>query len=183
MKNEEKHKAIAIPVSFLDEKNPKFLTVKDRRFKEWVFVTGGCRKKEIVNPLRCALRELEEETRGVVNIKSGTYSYFNFSLEDVHMTLIYHVYILDYNIPRSEQLDLVKNFYESKIITDSRKRQGLSVKRVYDENEMMSFETLQEFSSKERVWSLIRTNVLDNPDFYAALSSTNRKSFNVTHSK
>lgn len=43
---EEKHKAIAIPVSFFDGK-PRFLTVKDRRFKEWIFVSGGCRKRRI----------------------------------------------------------------------------------------------------------------------------------------
>ena len=36
----KKYKAIAIPVSFVDEK-PKFLTVRDRRFKDWIFVTGG----------------------------------------------------------------------------------------------------------------------------------------------
>ena len=57
---EEKHKAIAIPVSMIDSV-PMFLTVRDRRFREWLFVTGGCRKKEVVCPLKCALRELEEE--------------------------------------------------------------------------------------------------------------------------
>jgi 8-oxo-dGTP pyrophosphatase MutT (NUDIX family) len=183
MRKEEKHKAIAIPVSYSDSQNPKFLTVKDRRFKEWVFVTGGCRKREIVNPLRCALRELEEETRGVVNIKHGTYSYFNFSLEDVHMTLIYHVYILDVDIPTSEQLQLVKRFYEQKAIVDKRKVEGLPVKRVYDENDMMNFETLGEFINRERVWPLIRNNILNNPEFYSALSSTNRKTFNMCTSK
>ena len=55
----KKYKSIAIPVSFSGDK-PRFLTVRDRRFKEWIFVTGGCRKREIPNPLRCALRELEE---------------------------------------------------------------------------------------------------------------------------
>ena len=64
----KKYKAIAIPVSFVDGK-PRFLTVRDWRFKEWIFVTGGCRRREIYNPIRCALRELEEETRGVISLK------------------------------------------------------------------------------------------------------------------
>ena len=38
----KKYKAIAIPVTFTGDK-PKFLTVRDRRFKDWIFVTGGCR--------------------------------------------------------------------------------------------------------------------------------------------
>jgi 8-oxo-dGTP pyrophosphatase MutT (NUDIX family) len=71
----KKYKAIAIPVSFATGK-PKFLTVRDRRFKDWIFVTGGCRRREIFNPLRCALRELEEETRGVVSLKNGEYTEF-----------------------------------------------------------------------------------------------------------
>ena len=41
MRNHEKHKAIAIPVSFLDGKSTKFLTVRDRRHCEWTFVTGA----------------------------------------------------------------------------------------------------------------------------------------------
>ena len=44
----KKYKAIAIPVTFIGDK-PRFLTVRDRRFKDWIFVTGGCRRKEIPN--------------------------------------------------------------------------------------------------------------------------------------
>ena len=50
----KKYKAIAVPVTFIGDK-PRFLTVRDRRFKDWIFVTGGCRRREIPNPIRCAL--------------------------------------------------------------------------------------------------------------------------------
>ena len=82
------------------------LIVHDRRYQEWTFVTGGCRRREVINPLRCAVRELEEETRGTVNLKRGTYSYFQFAtkykgpgdseadIED-DVTSIYHVYVID----------------------------------------------------------------------------------------
>ena len=73
----KKHKAIAIPVTFAGD-TPRFLTVRDKQFKEWIFVTGGCRRREIFTPLRTALRELEEETRGVVSLKEGEYTSFKF---------------------------------------------------------------------------------------------------------
>lgn len=185
---EEKHKAIAIPVSFFDGK-PRFLTVKDRRFKEWIFVSGGCRKREIQNPLRCALRELEEETRGVVNIKQGTYSEFtvvtkNHTQEEidknikdgVEVILIYHIYILDYNISKYRQQELIERFNYEKMKTDERKRNRLPIKRTYDENDQMSFDTLDEFYKKKR-WNFISEQVVENPDFMVALNTLNRKNF------
>ena len=118
----KKHKIVAIPVSFVDDK-PRFLTVRDRRFKEWIFVTGGCRKSEISNPIRCALRELEEETRGVVNIKRCMYSYFNFNVFDQDGTpLVYHVYIIILDINKFLQRGIIKDFYLEKGKMDAKKK-------------------------------------------------------------
>ena len=75
---EIRHKAIIIPVIKSDTSESKFLTVKDSRHQEWIFVTGGCKKSEVDNPLKCGLRELEEETRGVINIRNGEFSEFQF---------------------------------------------------------------------------------------------------------
>ena len=183
MKKEEKHKAIAIPVSFVDGK-PRFLTVKDRRFKEWIFVTGGCRKREVYNPLRCALRELEEETRGTVNLKQGTYSEFCFKSknhpgdEPDDVILVYHVYIFDFNVNRARQVELIRRFDEEKSRMDARKRAKLPIKRTHDENDIMSFDTLDEFCKKKR-WDFITRNVLENPDFMNAVNTLNRKSFSI----
>ena len=108
----KKYKAIAIPVSFADGK-PRFLTVRDTRFKDWIFVTGGCRRREILNPIRCALRELEEETRGVVSLKSGQYTEFKFiHKESPTVDLEYNVFIFFVNYSRSEQQGQIKKFYE-----------------------------------------------------------------------
>jgi len=99
----KKYKAIAIPVSFHDEK-PRFLTVRDARFKDWIFVTGGCRRREIMNPIRCALRELEEETRGVIALKNGEYTEFKFVVrESPAVELEYNVFIFFVNYNRLEQ--------------------------------------------------------------------------------
>jgi 8-oxo-dGTP pyrophosphatase MutT (NUDIX family) len=182
MKKEERHKAVAVLVSFVDDR-PRFLTVRDRRHKEWIFITGGCRKREIGNPLYSALRELEEETRGVINLKRGVYSSFDFSVmsterDESHVTLVYHVYVIEYNVPRFVQLALIRRFNIEKIKTDKRKKEHLPVKRCYDENDYMSFDTLDEFNSRTQ-WPFIVDNVLNNPEFIPALTSLNRHTFYI----
>ena len=182
---EERHKAIAIPVTYADGK-PRFLTVKDRRFKEWIFVTGGCRRREVYNPLQCALRELEEETRGVVKLRKGTYSSFDFRCNNhpgdeepgVDVSLVYHVFIFDVNIPRAQQMGMIERFDKERFKTDERKRSKLPIRRTFDENAEMCFDTLDEFNRKTR-WDFIVKNVIDNPDFLVALNTLNRKTFSI----
>ena len=174
----KKYKAIAIPVSFVDDK-PRFLTVRDWRFKDWIFVTGGCRRREILNPLRCALRELEEETRGVVSLKNGEYTEFKFTVkESPTVDLEYNVYIffVDYN--RAEQHSQVKKFYEEKQKTSLKKLMNQPINKTHDENDYMSYDTLEEFNTRKR-WKLIVDNVLKNPQFYACITSLNRKTFSI----
>jgi len=174
----KKYKAIAIPVSFADDK-PRFLTVRDRRFKDWIFVTGGCRRREIFNPLRCALRELEEETRGVVSLKNGEYTEFKFTVkESPTVDLEYNVYVffVDYN--RSQQQTLIKKFYEEKQKTNLKKINKQPIKKTFDENDYMSFDTIEEFNTRKR-WKLIIDNVLRNPEFYSCVTSLNRKKFSI----
>ena len=174
----KKYKAIAIPVTFTGSK-PKFLTVRDRRFKDWIFVTGGCRRREIPNPIRCALRELEEETRGVVSLKKGEYSDFKFIVkESPGVDLEYNVFIFFVNYSKSEQAELIKKFNDEKQKTNLKKIQKQSFKRTYDENDFMTFETLHEFSSKKQ-WDRIYKNILSNPEFYACVQTLNRKTFAI----
>lgn len=172
----KKYKAIAIPVTFAEER-PRFLTVRDKRFKDWIFVTGGCRKREIFNPLRCALRELEEETRGVINLKHGEYTEFVFTVqESPGVDLIYNVYVIYVNYKRPEQLDLIAHFNDEKNKTNNKRLANVPIKKTYDENDFMCFDTLEEFNVKKR-WDLIIENVIKNPEFYACVTSGNRKTF------
>ncbi|MBQ45918.1 MAG: hypothetical protein CMP10_00235 [Zetaproteobacteria bacterium] len=172
----KKYKAIAIPVSFTGDK-PKFLTVRDRRFKDWIFVTGGCRRREIPNPIRCALRELDEETRGVVNLKKGEYTDFKFIVkESPGVELEYNVFVFYVNYTKQEQDELVRKFNEEKQKTNLKKIQKLPIKRTHDENDFMNFETLTEFNKKKQ-WDRIVKNVLNNPEFYSCVTSIHRKNF------
>jgi 8-oxo-dGTP pyrophosphatase MutT (NUDIX family) len=165
----EKHKSIAIPVSFIDGV-PHFLLVHDRRHSEWTFVTGGCRHREIVDPIVCALRELEEETRGIIDLEDVTYTYFNFSLlqtdlETDDYTAVYHVYIIYFETTIAYQNYLVDRFYEEKQKMD---RREMTYRKQYDENDKMDFDTLEGFKSRN-VWPLITDNILNNDEFYKHL--------------
>ncbi|NBS67824.1 NUDIX domain-containing protein [bacterium] len=179
----EKHKAIAIPVSFINDR-PYFLLVHDRRYKEWTFVTGGCRKREVYNPIRCAVRELEEETRGILNLKKGTYSYFKFqtlqrefdTAGDEFMA-VYHVYIIYVPLSLEDQRNLVTRFEEEKRKMDLKQ---MCFRKQYDENDLMDFDTLDGIK-RRKIWPMITSFVIENPDFHTALNSANRQTFSLKY--
>lgn len=189
---ETRHKAIVVPV--IQGPGPgetKFLTVRDSRHQEWIFVTGGCKKSEVECPLRCGLRELEEETRGVVNIKSGEYSEFQFEstfrspeetrkdrLEGIVVTLVYHVYLIPIHITQEEQRNVIRDFHIHKNKMELSKREGGHIKKAYDENDDISFDTLEEFNKKVR-WKLIVHNIIENPLFYENMDSSKMQNFNI----
>jgi hypothetical protein len=79
---------------------------------------------------------------------------------------------------KSEQSSLIKKFYEEKQKTALKKIQKQPIKKTFDENDFMSFDTLEEFNSRKR-WKLIIDNVLKNPEFYACVTSLNRKTFSI----
>lgn len=172
----ERHKAIAIPVCFI-QGEPHFLLVHDKRFREWTFVTGGCRKREIFNPLRCALRELEEETRGVINITTGAYSYFTFSVKDAcDVTNVYHVYVIDFPMSLCDQEKFITQFDFRKELMDTNQ---IRFKKQYDENDLIEFDTMNGLKHRKNIWGMIQNMILDNMDFHNALYASNRIPFNI----
>lgn len=172
----ERHKAIAIPVYFINGE-PHFLIVHDKRFREWTFVTGGCRRREIINPLRCALRELEEETRGVINIKNGSYSYFKFSVRDAcDVTNVYHVYIIDFPMSLTDQKKFIDQFSLNKQLMDTNQ---IRFKKQYDENDFIEFDTINGMKYRKNIWSMIQTSVIENIEFHNALYSNKRIPFSL----
>jgi hypothetical protein len=174
----EKHKAIAIPVSMIDNRM-YFLLVHDRRYKEWTFVTGGCRKREVYNPIRCAVRELEEETRGIINLKNGSYSYFRFEVPQIdigeHFTAVYHVYVIDYQLSLDQQNELVTKFEDEKRKMDLKQ---MCFRKQYDENDYMDFDTLEGIK-KRKIWPMITTHLIENPEFHTVLENGQRKNFSI----
>jgi 8-oxo-dGTP pyrophosphatase MutT (NUDIX family) len=170
----ERHKAIAIPVYFI-QGEPHFLIVHDKRFQEWTFVTGGCRKREIFNPLRCALRELEEETRGVINIKTGSYSYYKFTVKDTcDVKNVYHVYILEFPMSLPDQERMINQFTAKKELMDTNK---IRFQKQYDENDFMQFDTINGIKHRKNIWSMIQEKVLNNIEFHNAIYSDIKTKF------
>jgi hypothetical protein len=186
----EHYKTISIPVC-LHEKEPLFLTVRDRRFKDWIFIAGGCRKREISNPIRCALRELEEETRGVVHLRAGEYSYFTFQTRNrtpaekkvdisnnVDVVYIYHVFIFYLNLDDIDRTRMTKKFNEERVKTDQIRQLNMPFRRAYDENDKMVWDTLSNFSKKQQ-WETVNTHILSNPEFLKSVHSSNLLKFNT----
>lgn len=173
-----KYKTIAIPVTFTDDV-PRFLTVRDKRFKEWIFVTGGCKKREEYFPLKCALRELEEETRGIIKLKMGEYTHFKFSVNENGDILEYSVFIFFVNISRDDQNNIINKFNNEK---DKMQNRIIPLKKAYDENDLLSFDTLSEFKMRQ-LWERINCNVINNPNFYSCVTSKKRKKFNIINNE
>ena len=178
----QRHKSIAIPVTMIGNR-PHMLIVHDRRYKEWTFVTGGCRRREVYNPLRCAVRELHEETRGTIDMKRGAYTYFRFSTDykgpgdteaDADTISVYHVYVLDLPMSAVEQTDVIEKFYDQRTKMETNQ---VPFKKNHDENTEMRWDTFEGISDRSDLWILIRECVLNNPDFKKALSASDKTSF------
>ena len=164
---------------------PHFLIVHDRRYREWTFVTGGCRRREVYNPLRCAVRELEEETRGLINLKRGSYSYFKFTTDtpeprdvDDGVTALnhYHVYLFNLPMTATEHRTIIRRFTEEK-----RKMEGgeMAFRKNYDENDECRFENIASIARCPNLWPMIREHVIGNQEFHQAVQSTHWTPFNL----
>jgi len=169
---------MAIPV-FDTGQDTKFLIVHDKRHREWTFVTGGCKAHEVFNPIKCAVRELEEETRGTLSLRSGRYNYFRFSTNfDPIETSVYHVYVFHVHVNQERLDELVKKFDVEKEKMDSNK---VAFRKNYDENDSMRFMKLEEIRNCPTLWRFVLENVLQNQDFYRALDAENVRNFTLSH--
>ena len=117
MKLEYRYKSVVIPIL-----NDKFIVVKDATYDELTFVVGGCKKYE--SAYKCALRELKEETRGVLgNFNENDLIYqFHFesrnrskkelekdTKEGVFVTMIYNVFFI--YLPQDININSIRSKY------------------------------------------------------------------------
>ena len=176
MKSEQRHKCVVIPITKTNN-STKFLTVRDKRHKEWTFITGGCRKKEITEPIKCAMRELDEETRGTFKITEDIHKYFSFSTkirapeelerdrkENLDVTCIYHVYIFVIECTEERRRSVIREFEVQKSVMELRKKHNQPIKKSNDENDYIGFDTFNEFKQK-RTWPFIMQTVVVHPEF------------------
>lgn len=103
MKEVTYYKAVVVP-----RVGDKFIVVRDTAHQEITFVVGGCKVRE--SDRHCALRELYEETRGIITetderalIKAFTFTSRDRSEKElrsdkrlgIHVTMQYTVFYLD----------------------------------------------------------------------------------------
>jgi 8-oxo-dGTP pyrophosphatase MutT (NUDIX family) len=165
MKFVVRRKVIVVPFARDGDDVVKFMVVKDRKNKEWTFVTGGCKAKE--SDVQAAQRELCEETRGVLDLdfdRSGASSFrFKTTYRDAkeladdrarneQVVTTYSVFAVD--ITGIDFEDAKRSFRGTK-----------ATQRSWNENTDLNFETLESFSNKAHVWKFIRDHVLENQQF------------------
>ena len=80
----------------------------------------------------------------------------------------------DVSLSPTEQKLIVKKFKDEK---EKMEKHQTAFRKNYDENDKVDFDTLEGITARANLWDMIRTHVITNPDFHAALSSTQRTSF------
>jgi 8-oxo-dGTP pyrophosphatase MutT (NUDIX family) len=155
-------KIIIIPY-IVYKKKSHLMMVKDKKFNEWTFVTGGCKLNEQFN--LCALRELYEETNGVLDLRNHVnidinkfYSYrFIHEISKDFVIMDYKVFFVPlhrfgYDIKSAKTLE--KKFY--KISNDLPE---------FNETTCLKFFELSKVYTIKNIWKLIKEKVLHDERF------------------
>ena len=109
-----------------------------------------------------------------MNLKNGTYRYFNFTTDE---GATYHVYIFDMQMTPTDQSAMVSKFTEEKKKMENHQ---MAFRKNYDENDNLEFDTL-EGMSKRKLWPLISRYVIQNPEFHCMLRSSDRQTFSLRY--
>lgn len=123
-------------------RKPRFLVAKDAESRDWTFVSGTCEPRETAD--KCAVRELWEETRGLVSIVRlpKRTKRFQTVYENNRVTVMF----VPLRLSEEQMATIVSEFPE----TDSNGREEM------DENTALRFETLAQFSRRKNVWSFVK---------------------------
>jgi hypothetical protein len=148
-----------------------YVLVKDAKYNELTFIVGGCKLREIGKDnlfetdyssyTKCALRELNEETRGVFQNVSSEHLVNGFKFasnnrskkelekdkrEGVIVTMRYTVYFLPMDI-RKDQFKFLRNQFHANEPTDGGETSDIVIK------------TKRELE-KANMWRFMKDNVL-----------------------
>lgn len=148
-------KILVVPYLQETERRTKFLIVENRAHQEWTFISGTCEANE--KPIACALRELMEETLGLVCVDRFPKTTKRIRLQlpncryDVFFVPIRKNYRLWGQIKQLlDQFDLFQD--------DTSENSGVSVC------------TFSQFQRK-RVWPFLRNHILQHSEFLSVMST------------
>jgi 8-oxo-dGTP pyrophosphatase MutT (NUDIX family) len=144
-------KVLVIPyVPSSGRRKTRFLVAKDRASGEWTFFSGTCEAYEV--PIRCALRELYEETKGLLQLSCLPTNTHHCRIWDRQQQKDKRVKRVDvFFVPLSmESVAKMKD-----LVADFDVRQGDFPKEFF-ENDIIRFQTLAQFKANRRIWSYIK---------------------------
>lgn len=133
-------KILAVPYVRLPGKlKTRFLVVRDQESKEWTFISGTCEPGE--RAAKCVLRELWEETRGLVELPKLPARTKQFRL--VRENKQVDVFIIPLRLKDEEMRTMVRQFYET---------EGGDLPEEFLENDRIVFETMAQFRRRKDIW-------------------------------
>lgn len=153
-------KVLVIPyVRASGRRKPRFLVAKDRASGEWTFFSGTCEAHEV--PVRCALRELYEETKGLLRLPrlpSGTrHCRIWEASQQAKRIDVFFVHLQIESIAKMKDL-----------VLDFDRRQGDFPKEFF-ENVMIRFQTIAQFRANRGIWSYIK-RIMNRREFRNTLA-------------
>lgn len=160
-------KVLVLPyVAASGRRKTRFLVAKDRASGEWTFFSGTCEAHEV--PIRCALRELYEETKGLVHLPrlpAGTRRC--------------RIWEMPGQCPASKQPKRIDVFFVPLKVDSIEKMKGLvddfdvrqgDFPKEFFENTMIRFQTIAQFKANRGIWSYIK-RVMNRREFRRSLAS------------
>lgn len=123
-------------------KKPRFLVVKDARDREWTFISGTCEPGEPYD--KCAVREVHEETRGLVSLQKLPKLTRRFQTTYKNNTV--HVLFIPLRLTEEEMRQMSADF--PKMETYGRPE--------LEENTALRFETMGQFMRRRHVWEFVK---------------------------
>jgi 8-oxo-dGTP pyrophosphatase MutT (NUDIX family) len=123
-------------------KKPRFLIVKDATEKEWTFISGTCEDRERTN--KCAVREIKEETRGLVSLKAlpKRTKTFQTMYENKRVDVMFIPIRLTEEQMKQMEIDFPN--IETRGIPE------------LEENTDLRFETFGQFMKRKHVWDFVK---------------------------
>ena len=131
-------------------RKPRFLVVKDAEEGDWTFISGTCEHRETYD--KCAVREINEETKGLISMKSlpKKTKRFQTVYQDKHVDVLF--------IPLRLTEERMKMMVEEFPNKETYGRPEL------EENTDMRFETMGQFMRRKNIWEFVR-NLCNNSTF------------------
>ena len=148
-------KVLVVPYVRLAKRKTRLLVVRDAEYDEWTFISGTCEFRESVE--KCAIRELYEETKGLVQLRRLPYRTNVYRTHDPVLRARVDVMFVPLRLTEEALLRLPQEFRDGEGVD--------GMEHEMQENVELRFETLAQFRRRKRVWAFVK-QVMDEDNFH-----------------